>query len=175
MLPVPSISPQTPPGFLKKRHIHELTTLRQSLPSNLKILINGQTPLDFSLSNIQIQDIDLSYLIVTGYLNNPEFYSNHFIRIRLNLEKFPVKKPEIRVISPIWHPGVDVDGAICEEFLDELSMVSSILDVIESVFGQLNLPKRIGIMNLEALEMMNSDKALFRKRIEAVRSKISHC
>ena len=96
------------------------------------------------------------------------------MRIRLNLEMFPVKKPEIRVLSPIWHPGVDADGAICGEFLDELSMVSSIGDVIDSVFGQLNRPKDVGIMNLEALEMMKTNKALFRKRIETVRSKIGH-
>jgi ubiquitin-conjugating enzyme E2 T len=63
-------------------------------------------------------DIRKLCAIISGPEGSP--YENGSFRLSLNIpERYPFEPPDVRFLTPIYHPNIDADGRIC---LDTLKM-----------------------------------------------------
>jgi len=86
--------------------------------------------------------------------NRPDFRENHEVSIYLHAE-YPLKQPQLKWLTPIFHPNIHVTGAVCigawwpAKTLDELL---------------LTLGEMIQYKNYDPKDPMNSKAALWAQR-----------
>lgn len=125
-----------------KRLINEVTKLKalsnNSDPSALKFLLDRSPFDDASRSTGENS-------IVGRILPTSSVYSHHAFQIEMKLPaEFPFKPPEVRIVTPIYHPNVDEKGKICVDLLNSSETwkpTTPLVDVVKAVVDLIDNPK----------------------------------
>jgi ubiquitin-protein ligase len=119
-----------------KRLINEVTKLQAmgtSSGSSAKFLLD-KSPLDNSSSN----------LILGRILPKSNVYNQAAFQIEIKLPaEFPFKAPEIRFITPIYHPNVDDKGKICVDLIntsEAYKPTTALADIVTAVVNLIDNP-----------------------------------
>ncbi|CAF1207719.1 unnamed protein product [Adineta steineri] len=123
----------------KRLHV-EVTRLKSIGPhseSKVKFIVDTNPFNDDDYNNN-------SSLKLTGrILPNSDIYNQSSFRIEIKTPQFPMRPPEVRIITPIYHPNVDTTGQICVEILrrsERWTPAVTLVDVIESVTAVIDNP-----------------------------------
>jgi ubiquitin-protein ligase len=132
-----------------KRLITEVAKLKalstNNDPSSVKFLLD-KSPIDdpaaVTRANIgnAAQNIILGRILPTSNIYNQAAFQ---IEIKLPAE-FPFKPPEVRFVTPIYHPNVDEQGKICVDLLNASETwkpTTSLVDVAKAVVDLIDNPK----------------------------------
>ncbi|CAF0895866.1 unnamed protein product [Rotaria sordida] len=72
-------------------------------------------------------------------------YKNHALKIEIHLPPgYPMKPPEVVLVTPIYHPNVDEKNRICDHRLnasESWNNKSTLIDVLEIIVDALDNPK----------------------------------
>jgi len=120
-----------------KRIIAEITKLQamgtNNDPSAVKFLLD-KSPLTDSSSNI----------ILGRILPKSNIYNQAAYQIELKLPaEFPFKGPEVRFITPIYHPNVDDKGKICVDLINTAEgykPTTPLTDIITAITNLIDHP-----------------------------------
>lgn len=101
---------------------------------------------------------------VTGVDGTP--YESLTFDVRMEFpDNYPYHPPEIKFITPCFHPNIDDKGAICLDILkDKWSAVYSASSVLLSIQNLLNDPNNSSPLNITAAQMWK-DQVEFRKLV----------
>jgi ubiquitin-protein ligase len=132
-----------------KRLITEITKLKalstNADSSSVKFLLD-KSPIDVPSggsqtgANNSAQNIILGRILPTSNIYNQAAFQ---IEIKLPAE-FPFKPPEVRFVTPIYHPNVDEQGKICVDLLntsERWKPTTPLVDVVKAVVDLIDNPK----------------------------------
>lgn len=120
--------------------INKLVALSNSTDSSSVRFILEKSPLDETCSPNSAQNIILGRILPNSNVYNQASFQ---IEIRLPSE-FPFKPPEVRFLTPIYHPNVDENGKICVDLLnsaDTWKPTTPLVDVIKNIVELIDNPK----------------------------------
>jgi ubiquitin-protein ligase len=120
-----------------KRVLTEISKLQElgktNDPSSVKFLLD-KSPVDDPSTNV----------ILGRILPKSNIYNQASFQIELKLvPEYPFKAPEIRFITPIYHPNVDDKGKICVDILNSsegYKPTTTLGDVIKAVANLIDNP-----------------------------------
>ncbi|CAF3692720.1 unnamed protein product [Rotaria socialis] len=132
-------------------------------PAGLKFLLD-KSPMDTPGSNI----------ILGRILPRSAIYNQAAFQIELKLpNEYPFKAPEIRFITPIYHPNVNEEGRICLEKLNSpegFKPVTPLTDIVKDVVDRIDNPDVDHALNADiAAEYINNRSTFDRKATELVK------
>jgi ubiquitin-protein ligase len=131
-----------------KRLITEITKLKAlstNTDSSVKFLLD-KSPVDDQSGGSRAgasnstQNVILGRILPTSHIYNQAAYQ---IEIKLPAE-FPFKPPEVRFVTPIYHPNVDEQGKICVDLLNSSETwkpTTPLVDVVKAVVDLIDSPK----------------------------------
>eukprot|EP00825_Cyclidium_porcatum_P018808 TRINITY_DN2140_c0_g1_i3.p2 TRINITY_DN2140_c0_g1~~TRINITY_DN2140_c0_g1_i3.p2 ORF type:complete len:121 (-),score=14.00 TRINITY_DN2140_c0_g1_i3:191-553(-) len=72
-------------------------------------------------------------VIIKGPENTP--YENGQFKVSFYFDQYPFKFPQVKFITPIYHPNVDSEGRICKDLIgeDKWCIKNKIRGIIESI------------------------------------------
>jgi ubiquitin-protein ligase len=132
-----------------KRLITEVTKLKAlstNTDSSLVKFLLDKSPVDDQSGGSRAgagnstQNIILGRILPTSSNYNQAAYQ---IEIKLPAE-FPFKPPEVRFVTPIYHPNVDEQGKICVDLLNSSETwkpTTPLTDVVKAVVELIDSPK----------------------------------
>ena len=81
-------------------------------------------------------------------------------------EEYPVKPPDVRFCTYIFHPNVYIDGKICLDILNnQWSPIFDVHIVLESIQSLLDDPNPNSPANAEAARLYVENKKEYKKRV----------
>jgi len=102
-------------------------------PSSVKYLLD-KSPVDDGTSNV----------ILGRILPKSNVYNQAAFQIEIKLPaEYPFKAPEVRFITPIYHPNVDDKGKICVDILNAaegFKPTTPLTDVVKAVANLIDNP-----------------------------------
>jgi len=159
-----------------KRLITEVTKLKalstNTDPSSVKFLLD-KSPVDDQSGGSRAsagnstQNIILGRILPTSNNYNQAAYQ---IEIKLPAE-FPFKPPEVRFVTPIYHPNVDEQGKICVDLLNSSETwkpTTPLVDVVKSVVELIDNPKIDHALNAEIASEYTTNKSEFDRKALAM-------
>lgn len=116
-----------------KRIISEVTKLKDMASNDPKFILD-KSPVDDPSSNI----------ILGRILPKSNIYNQAAFQIELKLPaEFPFKAPEIRFVTPIYHPNVDDKGKICVDIInasESYKPTTPLSDIVKAVANLIDNP-----------------------------------
>ena len=129
---------------VNKRLLTEITKLKA-------LSTNGDAPVKFLLDKSPIDEAtgssrtSTSNAILGRILPTTNIYNQAAFRIEITLPaEFPFKPPEVRFVTPIYHPNVDDQGKICVDLLntsESWKPTTPLVDVVKAVVDLIDNPK----------------------------------
>lgn len=133
---------------VNKRLLTEITKLKA-------LSTNGDTPVKFLLDKSPIDEPSggsrpgggnsASNVILGRILPTSNIYNQAAFRIEISLPaEFPFKPPEVRFVTPIYHPNVDDQGKICVDLLntsESWKPTTPLVDVVKAIVDLIDNPK----------------------------------
>jgi ubiquitin-protein ligase len=124
-----------------KRVLAEVHKLQASAtdtdPSSAKFLLD-KSPLDDQASAS-------SNIILGRILPNSDIYNQAGFQIEIKLTpEYPFKPPELRFITPIYHPSVDKDGKICVDIIngsEQYNPTTPLLKIVKAIVDLIDNPQ----------------------------------
>ncbi|EFA79905.1 hypothetical protein PPL_06725 [Heterostelium album PN500] len=103
--------------------------------------------------------------LIIGPENSP--FEGGIFQLSLNFnESYPDQPPKIKFVTPIFHPNVYADGAICLDILtNKWSPVYSVSSILTSIQSLLSDENPNSPANPEAANLFIKDKKEYRKRV----------
>ncbi|UJR31833.1 hypothetical protein I4U23_019310 [Adineta vaga] len=157
-----------------KRLITELTKLKalSTNESSVKFLLD-KSPIDdpatAGRAGASTANVILGRILPTGNIYNQAAFQ---IEIKLPAE-FPFKPPEVRFVTPIYHPNVDEQGKICVDLLnsnESWKPTTPLVDVVKAVVDLIDNPKIDHALNAEIASEYTSNRTEFdRKALASVK------
>ncbi|CAF4619527.1 unnamed protein product, partial [Rotaria sp. Silwood2] len=131
--------------------------------SSVQFLLD-KTPTDNSASNI----------ILGRILPKSQIYNQAAFQIEIKLPaEYPFKPPEVRFITPIYHPNVGDDGKICIDMLnsgESFKPTTSLVDIVKAVVDRIDNPDLDHALKPETGAEYSQNRAAFdRKALELVK------
>ena len=116
-----------------KRIISEVTKLKDMASNDPKFILD-KSPVDDPSSNV----------ILGRILPKSNIYNQAAFQIELKLPaEFPFKAPEIRFVTPIYHPNVDDKGKICVDIInasESYKPTTPLSDIVKAVANLIDNP-----------------------------------
>ena len=130
-----------------KRLINEVTKLKalSNNPdaSSMKFLLD-RSPIDESSRTGSSSDVKAENIILGRILPTSHVYCHHAFQTEMKLPAdLPFKPPEVRFITPIYHPNVDEKGKICVDLLNSSESwkpTTPLVDVVKAVVDLIDTP-----------------------------------
>ncbi len=103
-------------------HMTDSNRLNKDLWTNitrLKLLTKPDAPVAFILEKSPFDDVEEEkaaaakdeYVVIGRILPNSEIYKESAFRIEMKLtSKYPDEAPDVRFLTPVYHPNVETDG-----------------------------------------------------------------
>jgi ubiquitin-protein ligase len=113
-----------------------------------------------------------SFVIIGKILPNVDVYKQAAFQIEIKLpQEFPFKPPEVRFLTPIYHPNVDDQGKICVDILnanEAWKPTTSLVDIVKAVVDVIDHPKIDHALNAEIGSEYTNNKAEFDRKALAM-------
>ncbi|CAF1092069.1 unnamed protein product [Adineta ricciae] len=118
--------------------------------------------------------VDKTHKLTGCIYPNSDIYKEAAFEIELGLHKtYPLEPPEVRFLTPIYHPNVGVDGKFCHEVLKktvEWKSNTTLIDVVKAIVDRIDKPDVDQTITFEVGKEYAEEPAEFkRKAIESVR------
>lgn len=117
-----------------RRVISEVTKLKAMVTSNDTKFLLDKSPVDDPSSNI----------ILGRILPKSKIYCEAAYQIEIKLPaEFPFKAPEVRFVTPIYHPNVDDKGKICVDIInaaESYKPTTPLSDIVTAVTNLIDNP-----------------------------------
>jgi ubiquitin-protein ligase len=132
-----------------KRLITEITKLKAlstgADSSSVKFLLD-KSPIDEPAGGSRAgAGSGAANAILGRVLPTANIYNQAAFQIEMKLPaEFPFKPPEVRFVTPIYHPNVDDQGKICVDLLngsESWKPTTSLVDVVKAVVDLVDSPK----------------------------------
>jgi len=132
-----------------KRLITEITKLKalstNTDSSSVKFLLD-KSPVDDQSGGTRASIANAAQNIILGrILPTSNIYNQAAFQIEIKLPaEFPFKPPEVRFVTPIYHPNVDEQGKICVDLLNTSETwkpTTPLVDVVKAVVDLIDNPK----------------------------------
>jgi ubiquitin-conjugating enzyme E2 G1 len=110
-------------------------------------------------------------------------FEGGFFKARLNFpEDYPNKPPEMRFITPMWHPNVYEDGRVCisilhppgddiygyEKSSERWLPIHSVESILVSVISMLSAPNDESPANIDAAKQWREDREGYKKKVRKI-------
>ncbi|CAF1492671.1 unnamed protein product [Adineta steineri] len=113
------------------------------------------------------EDASKSMVHWLGWIDGPENSPYAGGRFRLTIDfpvEFPFQPPEIRFITPVFHPNISMTGEICLDILhSQWSPALTIRGLLISLCSLLTDPNPEHGLNKDALKLYRTDQETFNK------------
>ena len=81
-------------------------------------------------------------------------------------EEYPVKPPDVRFYTSVFHPNVYNDGKICLDILNnQWSSIFDVRTILESIQSLLDNPNPTSPANTEAARLFTENKKEYNRRV----------
>jgi ubiquitin-protein ligase len=132
-----------------KRLITEITKLKALSTNNdsssVKFLLDKSPVDDQSGGSRASPGNSAQHIILGRILPTSNIYNQAAFQIEIKLPaEFPFKPPEVRFVTPIYHPNVDEAGKICVDLLNTSETwkpTTPLVDVVKAVVDLIDNPK----------------------------------
>ncbi|CAF1053242.1 unnamed protein product [Rotaria sordida] len=161
-----------------KRVLNEIQKLQalatNNDPSSVKFLLD-KSPLDDQSSGSQAATASSASTIILGrILPNSDIFNQAAFQIEIKLtSEYPFKPPEVRFITPIYHPSVDKDGKICVDIINgdgKYKATTPLTSIIKDIVDLIDNPQIDHSVNADIGAEYVSNRAEFnRKALESVK------
>jgi len=144
------------PTIREKRVMMELKRLNKEKQS-------GELPAGWSVEPYEERDLYRWKAIIPGARDTPYEYGLFEVEIKIG-EKYPMKHPECRFVTPIYHPNVGSDGCICVDILGSAwSPANSIKTLLISLQLLMECPEPDDPMDSKIAGIYKTDREEFNK------------
>ncbi|CAF1001698.1 unnamed protein product [Rotaria sp. Silwood1] len=103
----------------------------------------------------------------TGWIEGPENtpYTNGRFYLSLKFSSdFPLKPPEIKFVTPIYHPNISIKGDICLDILhSQWSPALTVRSILISLCSLLSDPNPEHGINKQAVQLYRTDKNKYQE------------
>ncbi|CAF3521397.1 unnamed protein product [Rotaria sp. Silwood1] len=103
----------------------------------------------------------------TGWIEGPENtpYTNGRFYLSLKFSSdFPLKPPEIKFVTPIYHPNISIKGDICLDILhSQWSPALTVRSILISLCSLLSDPNSEHGINKQAVQLYKTDKNKYQE------------
>ncbi|CAF0914771.1 unnamed protein product [Adineta steineri] len=167
------------PSGANKRLITEITKLKalsaNTDGSSVKFLLDKSPIDDPSGASRGGAGNSAQNVILGRILPSSSNYNQYAYQIEVKLPaEFPFKPPEVRFVTPIYHPNVDEQGKICVDLLNASETwkpTTSLVDVVKAVADLIDSPKIDHALSPEIANEYTANKAEFDKKALAAAKK----
>ncbi|CAF3041776.1 unnamed protein product [Rotaria sp. Silwood2] len=113
------------------------------------------------------------YVVIGRILPNSDIFKESAFQIEMKLtSNYPFEPPEVRFLTPIYHPNVDKDGKFCHPLLTKTTRWkhgTTLIDVVKAVVEHIDNPNIDYSVNLDiGKEYMENRTEFNRKSLEMI-------
>ncbi|MHA1753990.1 MAG: ubiquitin-conjugating enzyme family protein [Candidatus Odinarchaeia archaeon] len=103
-----------------------------------------------------------------GFIIGNGLYSDGVFKIQIKLTRsYPFEPPEVKFLTPIWHPNIDLNGRICVGILGkDWTPTLNLVGVIETIRNLLNYPNPNDPLNRDAAVEMLKNIKKFKTKVK---------
>lgn len=153
--------------IFQKRLNYEMKLLGKSQVSNCKCYLkSGQkwnVRLTDKVPDLLLNACDLSQLMVVFYMEENDYYFESKVVIYINLQKYPVKRPLVKIDFGFLHPGIDQKGQICREIFSQYGTNNKLIDYVQKIINFIKRPHDCEVLNIEAATLLSKGSEYFKQ------------
>jgi ubiquitin-protein ligase len=95
-------------------------------------------------------------------------YAGGFFRMSVVITAdYPHKAPVLRFTIPVWHPGVSVEGKLCEALFNDWAPTMSVRDALLRIDKLLAAPTDFEMINESVTKQLQDNRAEFERQAAA--------
>jgi len=145
------------PNIRERRVMMELKRLNKEKES-------GILPPGWEVEPKSEEDLYVWKAVIPGARDTPYEYGLFEVEIKIG-EKYPMKNPDCKFVTPIYHPNVGSDGCICVDILGSAwSPANSIKTLLISLQLLMECPEPDDPMESEIARIYKNDREEFNKK-----------
>jgi ubiquitin-protein ligase len=132
--------------------VQNLQSLATNTDPSSVIFLLDESPLEDRSNGSQANTASASSDIIVGkILPNSDIYNKAAFQIEIKLPPaYPFMPPEIRFITPIYHPNVDKDRKICVNIIGDKNTYkpkTSLSEIVQAIVHLIDNPQTVDPLN----------------------------